>query len=135
MLYGVDGVLERIEAMPGTGRYAVTFRRRDGGEHTAVVHTDGSDVHIAEANLPDGWSRGSSAFLALTEALSAIERARSVSAGPTVLRDVDGGWDVGLGNVIVDETGLPVCTAHGPMVGTDGVFECTECGARAAYAS
>ena len=37
----MDAVLHRIEALPGAGRYAVTFRCADGSEQTAVMIVDG----------------------------------------------------------------------------------------------
>jgi len=124
--------LHRIEALAGAGRYAVTFQRPDTSEQTAVVQVSGDQVSAAEASLPDGWTRDSAAFAAMGEVLRSMERAREL--GPTVaqLMDVDGGWDVMMGNVILGEGGVPTCTAHGVMESVrDGVFACAECGARA----
>jgi hypothetical protein len=127
--------LQRIEALAGTGRYAVTFQRPDRSEQTAVVQVAGTDVSAAEASLPEGWTRGSDAFAALAEVLFAMERARALGPAAAALVDVDGGWDVMMGNVVLGAEGTPTCTAHGPMQGADGVYECAECGARAAYAA
>lgn len=131
MLVPVGARLERIEALPGAGRFAITFRRDDGGEQTAVVDVTGDGVRVAEANLPDGWARDSDAFRATADAVRALHRARS--AGPTVasLVDVEGGWDVGLGNVVLSGTGMPMCIAHGDMIAAAAIYECAECGARA----
>ena len=128
--------LHRIEALAGAGRYAVTFQRPDTSEHTAVVQVSGVNVTAAEASLPDGWTRGSDAFAAMGEVLRTLERARALGPPAAQLMDVDGGWDVMMGNVVLGDGSTPTCTAHGPMddSGT-GTFECAECGARAAYAA
>lgn len=128
--------MHRIEALPGVGRYAVTFRRADGVEQTAVVLATGDEVAVAEASLPVGWNRETDAFRATAEAVLAVDLARrSVPAG-NVLTDVEGGWDVGLGNVVLGPGGVPTCTAHGEMTGsTDDEWVCAECGARALLSS
>jgi hypothetical protein len=127
----VDAVLHRIEALAGTGRYAVTFRRTDGSEQTAVVEADDDDVTVAEASLPAGWTRTSAAWQATAAAVLAVHLARDTGPQRSVLRDVDGGWDVGLGNVVLGEGGAPTCIAHGEMTAAAGVWICAECGARA----
>lgn len=122
--------LIRIEALPGDGRYAVAFERADGSEQTAVVHLTDDGLSVAEASLPAGWSRDSEAFAATAAAVSAFDEARRhVPSGPA-LRDVEGGWDVSLGNVTLVD-GTPTCAAHGPMTASDDQFLCTECYARA----
>ena len=98
MLFVVAAVLHRIEALPGAGRYAVTFRRDDGGEQTAVVDVARSEIRVAEASLPTGWTRDSDAFRATADAVRAVHRARSAGPASSTLIDVEGGWDVGLGN-------------------------------------
>lgn len=130
----MGAALHRIEALPGVGRYAVTFRRDDGGDQTAVVDVTGDGVHVAEANLPDGWTRDSDAFRATADAVRAVHQARSAGPVVTALIDVDGGWDVGLGNVVLNGSGVPSCTAHGEMGASGDVYECAECGARAQLA-
>ncbi|HZC70793.1 MAG TPA: hypothetical protein VE442_08870 [Jatrophihabitans sp.] len=125
--------LIRIEALPGDGRYAVSFERLDGSEQTAVVHlVDSADIAVADASLPAGWSRDSEAFAATAAAIRAFDAARQhAPAGPS-LRDVDGGWDVSLGNVVLGAAGEPRCSAHGEMTETDrGDYLCSECYARA----
>lgn len=123
--------LIRIEALPGEGRYAVGFERADGSEQTAVVHLTEDGLQVAEASLPAGWTRDSEAFVATTAAVVAFDAARAHAPAGPALRDVDGGWDVSLGNVVLGSSGLPVCTAHGPMSDSDGAYLCTECYARA----
>jgi hypothetical protein len=124
--------LLRIEALPGDGRYAVSFQRADGSEQTAVMHLTGSDLLVAEASLPTGLSRTSEAFEAIAAAVAAFDDARRYAPAAPYLRDIDGGWDVSLGNVKLGESGKPTCTAHGEMTVTDGdEYLCTECYARA----
>jgi hypothetical protein len=124
--------LIRIEALPGDGRYAVSFERADGSEQTAVVHLTADGLAVADASLPAGWARDSKAFAAAAAAVRAFDAAcRHAPAGPA-LRDVDGGWDVSLGNVVLGDAGEPTCSAHGAMAKTDqGDYLCTECYARA----
>jgi hypothetical protein len=129
----MDAVVHRLEALPGDGRFAVTFRRPDGSEHTAVAQLHDGVVAIAPASLPSGWEPGGPAFEATAAALRALHQARRLV--PTrSLRDVDGGWDVSLGNVVLGAAGNPECTAHGGMAaaGAAGEFQCPACGARAA---
>jgi hypothetical protein len=122
--------LIRIEALPGDGRYAIAFERADGSEQMAVVHLTDDGVSVAEASLPAGWSRDSAAFAATAEAVTAFDRARRHAPTAPALRDVDGGWDVSLGNVTLAD-GAPTCVAHGPMTSSGDQFLCTECYARA----
>jgi hypothetical protein len=130
----MDSVLQGIGALPGDGRYAVTFRRTDGSEQTAVVHVRADGIDVAEASLPIGWTRESDLFAATADAIRAFDAARRSAPAAATLRDVDGGWDVSLGNVVLGESGAPTCTAHGDMVEKRGVFLCPECDARAALA-
>jgi hypothetical protein len=123
--------LIRIEALPGDGRYAVSFERPDGSEQTAVVHLTEQGVEVAEASLPAGWTRDSEAFVATADAVRAFDAARRHAPSGPALRDVDGGWDVSLGNVVLGESGLPECTAHGVMATSEDGYLCTECYARA----
>jgi hypothetical protein len=123
--------LVRIEALPGEGRYAVTFERSDGSEQTAVMHLSDGDLQVADASLPAGWTRESEAFAAVAHALRSFAAARRHAPAAPSLRDVPGGWDVSLGNVVLGPTGVPTCTAHGAMSQTDADWLCTECYARA----
>lgn len=126
--------LHRIEALSGAGRYAVTFQRPDTSEQTAVVQVSGGGVEVAEASLPDGWTRDGAAFAAVADVVLALDRARALGPTTAQLADVEGGWDVMMGNVVLGDAGEPTCTAHGPMTESEpGIFDCAECGARAAY--
>lgn len=151
----MDAMLHRIEALPGDGGYLVTFVLVGGTEQTAVVRlrTDGVpgddasraaaatagaevevagevEVEVAEASLPPGWTRTSDMFAATAAAVRAVEAARRFRPTAPALRDIPGGWDVALGNVVSDRAGAR-CTAHGAMLLVDGVHTCPECDARA----
>lgn len=127
----MDAVVHRIEALPGAGRYAVTWRRADGSEQTAVVQLRSDAVEVAEASLPPGCRTDSAMFAATAAAVRAMDSARRLTPARQ-LRDVEGGWDVSLGNVALDASGTPACAAHGAMEPTAaGEFLCPACGARA----
>lgn len=129
-------MLHRIEALAGDGRYAVTFQRADLSEQTAVVQVSGEAVTAAEASLPVGWSLDSDAFRALSAAVLAVQQARGTGPKVRALTDVDGGWDVMMGNVVLGDGAVPWCTAHGVLTaGSEGRYRCDECGAQAVYAS
>jgi hypothetical protein len=127
----MDAALHRIEVLPGSGRYAITFVGVDGLEQTAVAEIADESLVVAESSLPPGWTTTSERFLATAEAVFAVERARAVGSSGLTLRDVDGGWDVTLGNVTLDASGTPTCAEHGPMKEEDSVWACAGCGARA----
>jgi hypothetical protein len=131
----VSAHLHRIEALPGRGRYAVTFRRSDGGEQTATATVGDAGVEVAEAALPTGWRRGGTEWQAVAAALTAFDSARRTGTALATLQDVPGGWDVSLGNVVLDDAGRrPACTAHGPLTAAPDSYVCAECGARALLA-
>jgi hypothetical protein len=129
----MDAALQRIEALPGEGRYAVTFQRGDASEQTAVVHVVEDDIDVAEASLPTGWTTGSTEFAAVAAAVLAFDAARRQATPVASLRDVAGGWDVSLGNVVLGKAGAPTCTAHGEMELEGDAYVCAECGARAVF--
>jgi hypothetical protein len=126
----VGAALHRIEALPGAARYAVSFRHDDGSEQAAVIEFGDDGATIAEASLPDEW-RTPAARTALFDAVRAVDAARSAVSGAHLsLRDVPGGWDVSLGNVVLS-AGVPTCTAHGPLDLQGDRYVCAECGAAA----
>jgi hypothetical protein len=129
----MDAALHRIEALPGDGRYVVTLQRTDASEQTAVVQVAGDSIDVAQASLPSGWTAGSAEFTAMAKAVLAFDAARRLTNRVASLRDVPGGWDVSLGNVVLDDAGAPICTAHGELALDGDVYTCTECGARAVY--
>ena len=110
----------------------MTFRRGDGGEQTAIAPRGGTDeLVVADAGLPTGWTHDTPAFDAAAAAIRALDAARRLAPVAAVLRDVAGGWDVGLGNVVLGPDACPTCTAHGAMQDDGGTWSCAECGARA----
>ena len=125
----------RIEAMPGDGRYALTFRLAGGGEHSVVVQVSDGTVTMAAASLPGGWDAAATTHDAVVRAVLALDEARATTRVSGTLADLAGGWDVSLGNVVLGYAGVPECAAHGPMVeGGGGLWSCTECGAQAVLA-
>jgi hypothetical protein len=131
----VDVGLHRIEALPGEGRYAVTFRAAGGAEQNAVAHLNENGLDVAPASLPATWQPGTEAFALLADAVAALDRARRAGTAPAELLDVDGGWDVMLGNVVLELGNIVACAAHGTMHLVDDLWTCPECGARATFAA
>src|SRR5450755_1127517 len=131
MLYAVDPLVQRIEALPKRGSFAVTLLIEDGQERIVVITVGAQGgAALPEANRPPGWNEDSPSGRSLLAAVAAFHEARTVvSAGRALLLDVDGGWDVSIGNVILSGDGRPECVAHGLMSEIDEHFECEECGA------
>ena len=129
----MDVGLHGIEALPGQGRYTITFRGAGGAEQTAIAQLNGPRLEIAPASLPDGWEAGSEQHGLLHAAISALEMARHSVHAPAELQDVDGGWDVMIGNVVLSPGNIVTCAAHGVMHLVDDVWTCPECGARATF--
>lgn len=127
----MDAQLWALEALAGKGRYAVTFRRPDGSEQSAIVELGTDAVDVADASLPVGWRRSSPGFPAMVEAVRAFDAARRHAPVTAILRDVAGGWDVSLGNVVLGASGHPECTAHGAMAEAGDRYVCAGCGAQA----
>ncbi len=136
MLNAVDPLVQRLEALPKRGSYAVTVVLDDGQERILVVtFVDGLPA-LPEANRPEGWAADSESARALLAAVMALHEARAIAgAGRAQLVDVDGGWDVSIGNVILAADGEPRCVSHGEMSAEVGVWTCPECGAAAMFAS
>jgi hypothetical protein len=130
----MDAQLESITALPGAGRYQLAFRSADGATVTAVVELAHDVLRTADTSLPQPWGDGSEARAAITAAVLALARARRAGNRTAALRDVAGGWDVSLGNVVLAD-GVPSCVAHGPMSAEEGWFVCPACGARAVLAA
>jgi hypothetical protein len=132
MLAGVDPRLHKIEALAEPGCYSLTFQL-DGDERAVVARIRGRDASLPVNAFPD-WPAGSVSFQAVVAAVLAVHAARE-SAGPSQaqLVDLDGGWDVGLGNVVLSE-GRPSCVGHGLLEQAEpGIYRCQSCGAAARY--
>jgi hypothetical protein len=134
MMYIVDPLLQRIEASPRLGEYAVVLVMADGQEQTVLMQVADGGVGVPAANL-GGWSPSSDSYLGLMAAVRAVHDARSLAgAQRTLLQDVDGGWDVTLGNVILSASGQPACIAHGDLEpATLPRYVCSSCGAQAVF--
>ena len=140
MLVAVDPLLHRIEAMPERGCYSVSFLLDGNHERSVVMKVVGTEAEVAEvavpeANLLPGWSPASASFRAVLAAVAAVDAARTaVDGSGGLLRDVPGGWDVSVGNVVLDEAGRPACVAHGELELTQpATFVCPTCGAQALF--
>ena len=129
----MDPLLRRIESLPDDGAYTVTFVLQDGQERGVVVRVTDGLPSVPAADLIPGWAADSDSFRATLAAVSAVHAARELAGpGRTRLSDVPGGWDVGLGNIVLSSTGLPTCVGHGDLEQrADGLYECSVCGALA----
>jgi hypothetical protein len=134
MLRGMEPLLTKVEALAEAGCYTLTFALASGEERAVVARMrDGAPVLPVTA--VSGWSVESPSYPATVAAVAAVHAAREL-AGPRGrrLQDVDGGWDVSLGNVVLDDAGRPSCVTHGELATEpDDLYRCAECGARAAF--
>lgn len=130
----MDPLLSRIEALDEPGCYSVTFALDTGEERALVIRMRGDEPIMPAANAFEGWAPGSRVVTATIAVVRALHQARQGGGGPTGrLVDVEGGWDVGIGNVVLGD-GVPTCVAHGELAPAgDGVFRCETCGAAARY--
>jgi hypothetical protein len=131
MLAGVDPRLNKIEALAEPGCYSLTFQL-DGGDERAVVARVRDRQALLPANAFAGWPSSAPSHQAVVTVVQQLHRAREL-AGPSRSRlfDLAGGWDVGLGNVVLAD-GVPSCVSHGPLAPAEaGVFQCLDCGAAA----
>ncbi|MGX7677421.1 hypothetical protein ACSMXN_00840 [Jatrophihabitans sp. DSM 45814] len=131
----MDPLLSRIEALAEDGCYSLYFLVEGGQERNVVMCLRDGEAGVPGANLLPGWSPGSESFRAAVSAVRALHHAREVSGPDRVrLMDVEGGWDVSLGNVVLSAAGTPSCVAHGEMESVEAhLFRCAECGAQAIY--
>jgi hypothetical protein len=139
----VDPLLRRIEAHSDSlevsgvqvSTYTVTLVVAGNSERAILMQVVGDTVTVPEANLIPGWSATSETFRAVQSAVAAVHRARTAVGGSQPrLMDVAGGWDVGIGNIVLSDAGRPTCVSHGELARIDGnLVECAECGARALF--
>jgi hypothetical protein len=132
----VDPLLSRIEALGEPGCYLLTFALHTGQERELVIRMRGEEPIVPAANSFEGWTPGSRVVTATIAVVRALHQARQVGGGATQrLLDVEGGWDVGIGNVVLSAEGVPTCVGHGELTAAEGgVFRCEVCGAAARYA-
>jgi hypothetical protein len=132
---GVDPLLSKIEALTEPGCYSLTFALDTGQSRELVIRMRGDEPIVPAANAFEGWTPESRTVIATLAVVRALHEARQVTGGSTArLLDVDGGWDVGIGNVVLSADGAPACVVHGELAAAgDGVFRCETCGAAARY--
>jgi hypothetical protein len=131
----VDPLLSKIEALAEPGCYSLTFALGTGESRELVIRMRGDEPIVPAANAFEGWTPGSRTVTATIAVVRALHQARQgggASGGQLV--DLEGGWDVGIGNVVLSADGMPACVAHGELAAVgDGVFRCATCGAAARY--
>ena len=130
----MEPLLKSVEALADPGCYALVFVLDTGEERSAVLRLRNGEAELPAANVATGWTEDTKSYAAVVSAVQALHEARAlISAEPVALHDIDGGWDVGLGNVVLVD-GTPSCVGHGPMAQTDpGIYRCETCGAAAGY--
>jgi hypothetical protein len=134
MLHDVDPRLTKIEALTEAGCYALTFAL-DSGEERSVVARLRDGAAVLPAAAVGDWPTDSASYAAVVAAVQAVHAAREL-AGPRGRRlsDVAGGWDVSLGNVVLDPAGRPSCVTHGELTAEPAeIYRCAECGAVAGF--
>ena len=130
----MDPQLSKVEALTEAGCFTLTFALPTGEERAVVARLREGEVDLP-AQAITGWSAGSASFAATVAAVQAVHAAREL-ARPSGqrLHEVDGGWDVSLGNIVLDGAARPACLTHGTLdCGPDGLVRCPECGAAASY--
>lgn len=134
MLAGVDPRLNKIEALAEPGCYSLTFQL-DGGDERAVVARVRDQQAVLPVNAFTNWPPDAPSYQAVVSVVQQLHQAReSVGSSRSRLYDLAGGWDVGLGNVVL-ANGVPSCVGHGPLAPAEpGVFQCLDCGATAGLA-
>jgi hypothetical protein len=131
----VHPLLQKIEAQVEPGCYTLTFTLPAGEEQAVILRMrDGAPV-LPSVNIFAGWSQDSAAAAAAV--VQALHQARELAgSGRPTLADVDGGWDVGIGNVVLSEDGRPSCVAHGELDEKEAsVYRCDTCGAAARFSN
>ena len=130
----MDPLLSKIEALAEPGCYSVTFALGTGEDRSVVVRMRGDEPIVPAAGSFEGWTPGSRVATAAIAVVRALHQARQGGGSAGRLVDVGGGWDVGIGNVVLSADGVPACVAHGELAPAgDGVFRCETCGAAARY--
>ena len=124
--------LTKIEALTEAGCYAVTVMLGTGEERSVVARLRDGTVQLPATAVGD-WSADSASYAATVEAVRVVHVARELATPQgRRLSDVAGGWDVSLGNVVLDPE--PSCVTHGALTAEPGdLYRCGECGAAARY--
>lgn len=131
----MDPLLSKIEALTEPGCYSLTFTLDTGEDRAVVVRMRGDEPVLPSANSFAGWVPGSRIATAAIAVVRALHQARQGGGGSEArLLDIEGGWDVGIGNVVLSPEGAPACVAHGELAAAEaGAFRCEACGAAARY--
>jgi hypothetical protein len=131
----VDPLLSKVEALDEPGCYSVTFTLGTGEDRALVIRMRGDEPMVPSANSFAGWAPNSRIATATVAVVRALHQARQGTGGSGGrLVDVDGGWDVSIGNVVLSSDGVPSCVGHGELAPAgDGVYRCESCGAAARY--
>ena len=131
----VDPLLRKIEALDEPGCYSVAFTLDTGEDRAVVIRMRGDEPVVPSANSFAGWAPGSRIVTATVAVVRALHQARQSTGGSGgQLVDIDGGWDVSIGNVVLSAEGAPSCVGHGELASAgDGVYRCETCGAAARY--
>ena len=131
----MDPLLRKIEALDEPGCYSVTFTLDTGEDRAVVIRMRGDEPVVPSANSFTGWAPGSRIVTATVAVVRALHQARQSTGGSGAqLADIDGGWDVSIGNVVLSPDGstqLRGARRAGPS--GDGVYRCETCGAAARY--
>jgi hypothetical protein len=132
MLDAVDPLLYRIEALPEHGCYLASFVLGNGQQCGLTLRVEGDEVIMSQQTTVAGWAETSDSFRAVLAAVQALDYARERVGTGGGLRDVPGGWDVRVGNVVLSAAGQPNCVAHGDMERIrPASYRCEICGALA----
>lgn len=131
----MDPLLRTIEALDEPGCYSVTFTVGAGDDRALVIRMRGDEPVLPSADALPGWSPGSRIATGTIAVVRALHQARQgVGGSGGQLVDLDGGWDVGIGNVVLSAAGVPACVSHGDLAAAGaGVYRCDTCGAAARY--
>lgn len=131
----MDPLLSKVEALDEPGCYSVTFTLGTGEDRALVIRMRGDEPMVPSANSFAGWAPNSRIATATVAVVRALHQARQGTGGSGGrLVDVDGGWDVSIGNVVLSSDGVPSCVGHGELAPAgDGVYRCESCGAAARY--
>lgn len=131
----MDPLLRKIEALDEPGCYSVAFTLDTGEDRAVVIRMRGDEPVVPSANSFAGWAPGSRIVTATVAVVRALHQARQSTGGSGGrLVDIDGGWDVSIGNVVLSAGGTPTCVGHGELASAgDRVYRCETCGAAARY--
>jgi hypothetical protein len=130
----MDPQLSKVEALTEPGCVQVTLDLPSSEQRAVVARFRDGEIDLP-AQAVTGWSPDSASFQATVAALVAVHAARELARPQgRRLHEVAGGWDVGLGNIVLDPAGQPACVTHGALeADPDSIYRCPECGAAAGY--